>query len=259
MDRFKEQVMLHHIRSKQFLVLLGVLWVCPSLAIGADEGPIVLTPDDPSSQVVIDGPWDDSIAVSVVTVPADASSSAVADPSLPARQATSIVHPVTGETIHVNFVEVAEITYSVQTSYGAREFVEWLVNTERPFTEEAQLLGEQEGFNVHRPQNASSAQVADPACWVTGESVLDIPVWFDPDRSAPLTYRLKIVDIGDGASDSGIDNGPRSEPVGEGGDPGGNPDTPDRSNPLQGGDDDSEDFGGDGGDPGGNPNPPTDT
>jgi hypothetical protein len=55
-----------------------------------------------------------------------------------------------------------------------------------------------------------------------------------------------------------INNGPRPAPLGgDGGDPGGNPDTPDRSGgiPLQGGGGSS---GGDGGDPGGNPNPPTD-
>jgi hypothetical protein len=139
--------------------------------------------------------------------------------------------------------------------------VEWIVNTEMPFTREAELEAALEGFSVHRPRDITRFMDEEPACWLTGEPVVVIPVRFDPGRPAVLNYGVQIVlpeaesNFGDGDKPPGDD--------GDGGDPGGNPDPPAISDgDEEGGGPKGEPEGGgggEGGDPGGDPDPPART
>ncbi|MEE9296865.1 MAG: hypothetical protein V3W34_18120 [Phycisphaerae bacterium] len=264
--------MIMHLPNKPFLIALGFLSVFPAISWAAGAGAttapdadsVILVADDPNSVATIDGPWDLPMTIRVVTLSDEpllsGLSGADRDPSKPIRVATAIRHP-DGEIVQINLFEVAQRILVIKTRRGFRQYMDWVVNTELPFTREAELQAAIEGFDIHRSagrgKRGSLEASRDSVCWLTGEHIVQVPVLFDPERSAVVNYGIQIVSVRDpGVLMSSNDDGPGPD-ENDGGDPAGNPDQP----PLTSGDSDKEGDPDDdpleGGDPGGNPDPPT--
>ena len=259
--------------NKPFLIALGFLGVCPAVswAAGARGAAttapfadrVILVPDDPNSVATIDGPWDQPVTIRVVILADEPFLSSLSagdrNPSEPIRVATAIRHP-DGEIVQINLFEAAQRILVINTRRGSRQYVDWVVNAELPFTSEAELQAAIEGFDIHRSVGSGKRGFLearrDSVCWLTGEHVVQVRVLFDPERPAVVNYGVKIVSVGEpGALMSLSEDGPGPD-ENDGGDPAGNPDQP----PLTGGDSDKDgspdDDPPEGGDPGGNPDPP---
>ncbi len=236
------------------VALLGVLLSCPAMVWGGDaanpdDGAVILVPDDPTSTATIDGPWSQPIHIRVVTISdAPALSDPDADPSLPGRIATAI-RDENGDLVHLNLVEARRQTTTVRTRIGSRDFVEWIINTDLPFTRQAELDALLEGTAIRRPQRLGDLGGREVVCHRTGEDVIEVPVFYDATRPRPANYAVQIVTelFPPGKTAPGEDGG--GDPGGDGGDPGGDPSPPGFI---------VEDGGGppEGGDPGGDPSPP---
>lgn len=243
-------------KTKNRIMLVGLVCLCTGFARAANPASpvgdrVVLTANDPTSVAIIDTPTGASVTVSVVTVPGDSPSS---DPSLPSRTAASIEMP-DGSVIHVNLVEVGQRVINATIGKRPRQFIEWVVNAERPFTDDAEAMAAQAGFDVHQSRLNQIPFGPKSVCWVTGQPVVEIPVVFNPNRIRGDNYRLEII------PPPSHDNG--FGPI-EGGDPGSDPvpptfsDIPRVRHAIEGHDD--GDLNGSmpppGGDPGGSPTQP---
>lgn len=239
--------MFAHVRKTHLITLVGTLCVLTGVALGADRFPIdpaipILTPDDPSSFVVIDLPSGETVRVAVVTV-SDVSTAVLLggqarDPSLPARIARTIQTPA-GETVYVNVVEIGRRGMSGIEKRAVRYATEWVINDELPFTAEAEVAALLAGEQVRVPGDVRSPQADGPTCHLSFLPVVEILVWFDPDRirATPPNYSIRIIEPPDDSGgvpsmqnaddDRGLDPGGGEEedpPIGEGADPIGSPD-----------------------------------
>lgn len=261
-------------RSKRLVLMAGWLCVFPvgAFAAGPADAPTesaVFFPDDPASLVTIDGPWAQPLVIRIVTVSDVPAWTALIDPDAtpdqPQRIATVIRHPVSGDLIDINLVETTHRVVTVLANRGrSRSVVETIVNNERPFTRDAQWQALSDGRNIRQPNDGAYPTGDRAVGWSSGRPVVEIPVWFDAERSAFTDYAIQIVSPTT-YSPSQPPNTRRRPPGKEGGDPGGNPDPPTlkpggTSGQESGSGDDGDDGdggdGGEGGDPGGNPDPP---
>jgi hypothetical protein len=189
-----------------------------------------LVPDDPNDIIAIPGPWTEQLFVRVVTV-ADGpqSDAAQSDPSRPTRTAFDITH-VNGSIVHVNLVEVGQVTRTVNFGYRQRVVTEIAVNSELPFTVQAQLMAANQGFDIHQADDFS-LPTQSTECWVTGQPILEIPVTFDPNRMNNVSYGLEFFTVPPGdfvppPNPEDGDDGEDEDPRLPGGDPVGDPDPP---------------------------------
>ncbi len=185
----------------------------------ADDA-VVLTPGGLGAY--LDGPWGESLLLEVSTSGTFSPDSGV-DPAAPQRVAVSFQHPDTGEWVHLNFVEMAEVVIEVPTISGeTREFVELIVNTETPF------------FAVGTPGLVPvTLNSTEP---VSVDDILNVPVWYDVNRFEAVVYHVVVTAAGGNtqlpivltSSQTGEGHGDGDPPPegpgsnhGEGGDPGG--------------------------------------
>ncbi len=227
------------------LGLIAALGAAPTAAADRAAGerqPYDVVPDSPDSVAVIESDaWSSPLTLRVITLDDEPVLSEIdLDPALPGRTATSIIHPETGERIHINIVEAGIASDASSARRRDRVQDSYVVNNELPFTREAEIAAVLNGDTVRRIGEASISTDGDPVGWITGEPVVEIFVRFVPGdgRTSRPHYGIRIVDPTDGDTTQGpIASGGGSE----GGDPGGSPDPPECN---------------DGGDPGGCPDPP---
>ncbi len=241
------------IQSKHVALLLGLLWLCPAVAWGGDgsgvvDGQVVLTPDDPASTATIDGPWSEPIHIRIVTLSdAPIQLRGDTDPSVPGRFAVAI-HDPDGGIVHLNLYEVSPQVTTVRTRTGSRDFVEWTVNTDLPFTRQAEIDAALAGVGIRQPRSLNSLPSQDAVCYRTGESIVEVPILSDLTREFAVSYGVRIVtDLLEDEKRPPAPNDPDG-PVVEGGTPGGDPIPPGAV--LDGG------GAPEGGTPGGDPIPP---
>ena len=244
--------MFTHIRSTHVFVVAGLLCVSTGVAFGADNRPIdqsipILTPDDPNSIATIVLPGDEPTQVDVRVVRlSDASVASLLvpdgrDPAAPARIAKIIF--TEGGPVQVNVVEVDRQELDASGRRGSRWNVRWVVNTDRPFTVQAEIQAALEGRSIVQPRPMTEEWRPDAVCYVTGAWIVELFVWHDSlaDRQVRPNYGIQIVTPGEPGWETA---GTTSTTGGQGGLDGGDED---------GGDDDDDPPPGEGSDPIGSP------
>lgn len=241
--------MFTHFRSTNLLMVAGLLCASSGLSFAADNRPIdlgvpILTPDNPDSiATIVYG--EEEFDVRVVTLSEASVASLLSpdgrDPVAPVRIAKTILSP-SGARLPVNIVEIGVRAADYFGRRGSRSSVQWVVNTDLPFTAQAEIQLAIEGGSVVRPRSISNARVPQDVCYLTGVPIAVLYVWFDPaaDRQVPPNYGIQIVipdgqsgfdtssasDGGDGLGSDGDDGGDSGDGDGdgEGADPIGSPD-----------------------------------
>lgn len=220
--------------------------VCAEDARGT---PTILIPDRANSTAMIDAEgWVEPIEVRVVTLsdkPILSISPENSHPSALARIATTIMHPVTGEPIEINIVEIAR---RVGLLERGRRGAAWVANNELPFTRASEIAFALDGLSIRRIDDVARSADDQVVGWFSGTPIVELHVLYDAERTR-ANYGIQLVtpDVvgrkGHGPLSNGGDpggspgpppgggsNGPGSQGSGGGpvcgGDPGGSPDLP---------------------------------
>lgn len=228
------------------LLIAGVIvagWMMAVASADPSGSPTVLTPDRTDSVVVVYTESGASLTLRVATLSAQSNGAGLAPG--PVRTAFALEHPLTGEIVDVNLVEVGHRT--TRAKAGLRPRVELLVNQELPFTARTAEVLAAGGLSPYVPQDLGQATFPS-VCWWSGDPVQEVFVSYDasmPRTSAPA-YVLDVVGIHAAPS---IQLG-EFAPIGGNGDPFDNPNPP---GTLEAGGGDGGSTPGEGGDPVGDP------
>jgi hypothetical protein len=213
----------------------------------------VIYADQPDSVLIIEtarGDFSIRVVTSSDVQPVESLLGEVLDPKLPARTASEIRDPITGEVLNINIVEVGVRTMETSGGLNPLGSAELLINNDRPFTRSAELAAAVRGEGVRVENDITVVPNHDPVCWITGEPIVEIfvlvPMGGEEPRSAVPSYGIIVLangsvidrsggdgDGGEGGTPGGSADPPMliqpAHPVVEGGTPGGDPDIPGRS------------------------------
>lgn len=219
---------------------------------------VVLEPNDAGSIATIESEDGDFQIRVVVAGEASASSDteepiADLDPEEPARTAIEFPHPNSGAMLQINFVELLPRRVP---GLGGTEIV---INSHLPFSRNAEIRFLNQGLEIRRVTDLPTVHQAevDPACWVTGDAVLEIPVLVpiqSTTRDSVPMYTLQIVGVNSPPIIEGYTS-QRGGDDGDGGTPGGSPDPDFLQNTGTNGLIILPPDNGEGGTPGGSPDP----